>query len=113
MTSFNTIINSALQAGIREVSGQAGMITGLYPNPFSDKFIIDFYNTASSDNIEVNILDITGKSVITYNPGHIPAGRNLLNINVNNMKMANGLYLVTVKINGMPTKTMKLVKTNR
>jgi hypothetical protein len=69
-----------------------------YPNPVVDTFTVEAKNTISS----VSVFNIVGQQVLMVNPNSIKS-----TINMNELK--NGVYFVTVTIDGSQ-KTIKVVK---
>lgn len=85
-------------------------ITKLYPNPFAERFTIDFYNTNPADDISVAIYDLDGKQVYSQRTGRLPLGNTSLIVNLTNKQLNDGVYMVTIIKNGVRFKTLKLVK---
>lgn len=113
---------SALSAGLNKDAGsylestspEAGTdkttIIKMYPNPFTERFTINFYNNKTTDDISVAIYDLNGKLLHNQHTGHLPIGNTSLMINVKNKQLKDGIYFVTVNKNGVRSKTMKLIK---
>ena len=66
----------------------------LFPNPIIDLFNIEF-DVAANGNVEIDVMDMTGKVVITLFKGNLKSGRNLLTFNRN--ALSSGTYVLTVK----------------
>jgi len=64
------------------------------PNPFDDNTVVR-YNLNETANVSMNIVDVTGKVVATYNQGTQPAGAHTINISAD--KLSNGIYFYTFK----------------
>ncbi len=83
------------------------LATNLYPNPASTLTYLSYEN-ATSAKVSANIFDVTGKQVAAIlNNQQQAAGKQTLTIDVNNLQLAQGLYMVQLTINGA-TKTLKL-----
>jgi len=85
-------------------------IKNFYPNPFTESVNIDFYSTSVRNKVSVDILNLGGRLLFTYQAVNPPAGNNTLKINLKGRSLANGVYLVRFNINGILTKTAKLIK---
>lgn len=109
------MISSFIGTG-NDISASAGTesveISKLYPNPYDKGFNIRFFNTSSTNNISVGLYDLKGRLIHSYHPGYLAAGNTTLRINVN-AQLVEGLYLVRLDVNGIPSKTVKLVKAKR
>lgn len=84
-----------------------------YPNPFADNLKIDFNNSAASNQVSVDIVDLAGRMVFRKDAGRLPAGMNTLRLNVSNSSITPGIYMVRLRINGQIVNTTKLVKARR
>ena len=83
------------------------LATNLYPNPASTFAYLSYENTTSA-KVSASIFDMTGKQVaVILNNQQQIAGKQTLAIDVNNLQLAQGLYMVQLTINGA-TKTLKL-----
>lgn len=76
-----------------------------YPNPFTNSTKVSF-NTLAESNVKVEIVDQTGRKVVTLYDGVKEAGSHELIWNSNNIKP--GMYFAIVNING-EAKTLKLM----
>jgi hypothetical protein len=76
------------------------------PNPFSDQVQLRFSLPASKD-VDVSIIDITGKTVLSESYGSLPAGVN--RIDIDTQRLGSGVYFVNATT-GTELKTTKLVK---
>jgi hypothetical protein len=83
------------------------LATNLYPNPTSTLTYLSYEN-ATSSKVSANIFDVTGKHVATIlSNQQQAAGKQTLAIDINNLQLAQGLYMVQLTVNGA-TKTIKL-----
>ncbi|MBE9467412.1 MAG: T9SS type A sorting domain-containing protein [Bacteroidetes bacterium] len=65
----------------------------VYPNPVSQKAILNFQLTKSG-KLEIEIYNILGKKIISYKIGKLPMGDNNFNIDVNSLE--KGLYIFRI-----------------
>ena len=79
-----------------------------YPNPFTGNTTVN-YTLTSTDEVMVEITDVTGKVIEVMNEGVRTAGAHTLTINSN--KLAAGTYYYSVSTsNGKVTKAMNVTK---
>lgn len=71
-----------------------------FPNPFVDEVI---FNSASNENVNIRVLDITGKNIATFEDVFID------NFALNMPSLAQGVYLIQIE-NQNFTQTLKVVK---
>jgi hypothetical protein len=108
-----------MQAPIVQQAEEAREISNMqvqakaYPNPFIEQINIDFFNTASSNNVTVDVVDMSGRMVYRKQVGQVPAGPNTLRMNTGTSLKNSGIYLVNLRVNGKVAKTVKMVKTNK
>lgn len=76
-----------------------------YPNPFSDQTSISF-NLGKEASVQIRIMDILGKEVLTRDLGMIPAGEHTTTIN--NQDLSPGIYFYTL-IAGDMSQTRKMI----
>lgn len=84
-----------------------------YPNPFSDNLKIDFNNSAPSNAVSVDIVDLAGRIVYRKDAGRVPAGMNTLRLDIGNSALTPGMYMVRLNINGKAVYTSKLIKARK
>ncbi len=82
----------------------------VYPNPFTDGFNVRFDNENASNIISVEIYDLTGRLLFNQYFGRLPAGKTTLKFDLSNKLLVRGIYLVSMRINGILSKPAKLVK---
>ena len=98
LQSFSNAINNIKQTDLA---------TNLYPNPAST-FANVTYENATTAKVSASIFDITGRQVATLlNNQEQAAGKQTLAIDVTNLQLPKGLYMVQLTINGA-IKTLKL-----
>ena len=78
-----------------------------FPNPFTQNTIIK-YHLADNANVTIEIVDIQGRLVETFNEGQQNAGAYTLNWSANNR--ANGVYFAHILVNNKNAQTLKLIK---
>jgi Predicted peptidase len=93
-----------------EIAEQAKVETRVYPNPFNDHINLEFNNSSATNQVSVEVYDITGRVVYRRNFGSIPAGATLLRLNVGEGRLNTGVYMVTLKVNGLPVQSTKMIK---
>jgi pimeloyl-ACP methyl ester carboxylesterase len=80
-----------------------------YPNPFATNTTIQFYLGETSKNVVLNIIDITGKIVQSYDRGNLAEGN--YDINVATENISAGVYFYELKSDGFrAVKRMIIVK---
>jgi hypothetical protein len=118
-TTTNTAIGTTVMSGILPGNllndlkdGKAIQdIATVYPNPFAEHFTVDYYNQGNvKNNVTIAIYDLNGKLLYTYQPSNLLPGYNRWLINLAGNKLVSGTYIAQLKVNGMPTKTVKLLK---
>jgi len=76
-----------------------------YPNPFTGKTEID-YNLASGSDVDLEVCDITGRTVMHINEGYKPGGQHKISLNAENL--GAGVYYYTLKTKNF-SNTKKMV----
>ena len=79
------------------------------PNPFSNQATIN-YNLTESADVYLEVHDVTGKVVATYNEGLRAAGEH--NITLSADQLSNGIYFYTFKANDFSV-TKQMVVSNK
>ena len=64
------------------------------PNPAVEKTVIP-YELSRSSNVIFEVYDITGKMVLEFDEGTVPAGVHSIKINTNNLN--SGVYYYTLR----------------
>ncbi len=100
-------------AAREETEKKVEMETKVYPNPFIDQLSVDFINTADAGNVSVEIVDLSGRSVMQRNYGPMPKGFNSIRIATGSSLNTAGLYTINLRVDGKTVKSAKLVKTNK
>lgn len=67
---------------------------GAYPNPAQDEARL-YFNISNSGNVYITITDLTGRTLYTHPCILFSAGRNEIELKVN--QLANGLYIINVQ----------------
>jgi len=99
-------LQGASTAGINTIK-QTLLSTNLYPNPASGVSYLSYENLSSA-NVSASIYDVTGRQVATLiNNQQQAAGKQMVSIDVNNLQLPQGLYMVQLTVNGA-MKTLKL-----
>jgi hypothetical protein len=113
LTQVNAIGHQGLLRGdeaLIKPAKESIEIIQVYPNPFTESFRIDFYNTSISNKVSVDVLDLSGRLFFTYKAANMQLGNNTLTINPDSKRLLTGIYLVRLNINGTLSKTIKLIK---
>ena len=71
-----------------------GVICNIYPNPAYGVTIIEYQLTQSSSNVEINILDVTGKLVKSFNEGAKDPGKYNVTFNASELQPGNYFYTI-------------------
>jgi len=79
-----------------------------FPNPASSFVRINYRFPSSNDNGKLRIMDLTGKTVMTYT---LQGTNNTLRINISDL--TRGLYFCTIYYKGQLIKSNKLIVSNR
>lgn len=79
-----------------------------FPNPASTFVKINYQFPSAGDNGELKIMDLTGKTVMTY---PLNGSGNTLRINVSDL--TRGLYFFTIYYKGQLIKSNKLIVSNQ
>lgn len=90
--------------GIGEQSDASGLVVS--PNPTTGDFNIQFTTTSSSD-VNVSVMNLEGKQVAGFSQNQVFNGLNV--IQVNNLHLAKGLYVVRVEQDGKNIGLQRLV----
>jgi len=80
-----------------------------YPNPFSNQVSFK-YKLVGPGNVQIDVLDITGKTVSSLREGQVVAGEHITQFN--SASLAPGNYFARLSVGGQVYQTLKLVKTN-
>lgn len=81
-----------------------------YPNPFNDFVNLDFNNSSASNDVMVEVYDLGGRVIMRKNYGKLAAGFNTLRLNTGDGRFGMGVYVITLKVNGKPVNTAKMIK---
>ncbi|MEO5996066.1 MAG: T9SS type A sorting domain-containing protein [Chitinophagaceae bacterium] len=88
-------------------------ISKVYPDPFTDRFTINFFNTASTNDISISVSDLNGRSIYKHRAGKLTAGNNTLTVSLDGSYFSDGICLVTLYVNGIASKSIPLLKTGK
>jgi hypothetical protein len=101
---FNSASWASASVGINEVNAELYKLS-VYPNPVIENAEIT-YTVNKSSEVNIEIMDVTGRIVQTLNPGYMMPG--LHAVPVESDRISNGIYFVALTING-ETATTKMV----
>ena len=80
--------------GVNVFENQEPVILSAYPNPFLDRFVVQF-NMFEDGPITIQLADITGKVIINTDLGSQPSGLNYLEVEA--ASAATGMYVVSIQ----------------
>ncbi len=104
-SQINFLVN-ATDVGIEDANEMGFAVDQNYPNPFSNITNIE-YALTSPTNVNIEIFDITGKSVISINEGMKNFGEHKVSVDASSLK--NGVYYYTFRTDaGQVTKKMMI-----
>jgi hypothetical protein len=85
----------------------------IYPNPFSEDFNIDLYNSSATNRVSAEIYDLAGRRLYRRDFNHVSIGNITLRVQPQSSKLNPGVYIVQVKVNGHIVQSSKLVKVKK
>ena len=100
------LVISKQKGGLNDAAENTSSIN-VFPNPAKDNAVLN-YTLATSGNVTIEVTDIMGRTVLSYNEGNRHAGINN-KANIEASKLANGTYFCTVNVNGAKVSTSKMV----
>ncbi len=104
-----SLASSAYREQGKELELERVEVSGAYPNPFEESFTIGFTNSSSNNKIRISMYDAGGRLMYNRNYSNIATGNTSLRIDVSN-KLRRGLYIVRLDVNGIPSKTIRMIK---
>lgn len=111
---LGTLVPENLQEPVADNLQQNEKLTiRAYPNPFNDFISLDFNNAAASNDVRVDMYDLSGRLVYRRAYGKLPAGLNTLRINTNEGTLGSGVYMLTLVVNGKPVSAAKMLRTEK
>lgn len=69
----------------------------IFPNPSAGKINIQ-YSLVNTSPTTISIIDLTGRTILSYNLGYVLSGNQTLELNIDNER--EGFYLVKIKTDG-------------
>jgi len=95
--------------GIKQTEPIPGKIVllGVYPNPFSDAFAVQYY-LYESQSLDIYLKDLNGKVVLTEHLGEM--GEGLHYYSAGNLKISAGTYLLILQSKSGNTRQIKIIK---
>jgi hypothetical protein len=101
-------VTAATQVGVADVAGNSLSMSQNMPNPAKDITAIK-YELAQSSDVVIEVKDITGKQVLSFNNGKQAAGKHSVSFDVNQLE--SGVYFYTLKTESSQiTKKMSVIK---
>lgn len=89
-----TIIISSGPSYLTEINGN-GFTLSIYPNPFTDKLLID-YNLDKSAIVKIVLSDVSGRELTTLQNGLLTAGSSTLQLE--GVGLEPGMYFLTIVV---------------
>ena len=123
LTSSSNQNNANAQTGLTETiqtiefgnlaknAKERGETLSIYPNPFVESFSVDFYYNESKANASIDIYDMNGRWLYKQPINMLSQGYNRVSVNLAGKNLPAAVYSAQLNINGMPSKTVKMIKT--
>lgn len=93
-TDMNTAITNALNAPLSISESQTESATfNIFPNP-AKKLTTLSYSLAKASEVKIEIFNIEGKKINTVFVGNQDKGKQLINIDIDALKLSNGIYFL-------------------
>ncbi len=106
----NQVLAIAVNTAFNNVSIDEDIISALnlsvYPNPANDAVNVVFGHPVSNSDVEVRVLDVTGKTILTHQYA-IGSAENFVTLDT--QAIAAGAYYVQVSLNGKAGKSLPLI----
>jgi len=99
-------INYFNPTGVNEFTQKIGF--SVYPNPTTDEANVHFV-LSSASIIEIKVLDLLGKDVLTVRNENMDAGEHTVSFNQNG-QLPKGIYFVNLSLNGMMHTSKLIIK---
>lgn len=107
---INKTVEKSAAVSLFSPAKEMAKLNSVYPNPFDESVTMDFYNAVATNDISIRIYDLNGRKVFINHAGRLPQGNNIIKMNLNGINIKDGVYILQVQKNGIPWKTMKVVK---
>ena len=83
----------------------------VYPNPLNvSSFHVSFYNSDASNDISLEIFDPRGVLTFRRQYGKMQKGDNAVQLTTFESNLKSGLYIVTLKVGGKVSQSVKLIR---
>ena len=87
-------------------------VISVFPNPFTDRIQVELQNPKASA-VTIMLYDINGSLLFKTNNMNVMKGNNIVSANLPvGIKLAPGMYVINVWIDGKMSKSVKLIKVN-
>jgi hypothetical protein len=90
--------------GLRDLKNSVGL--NMFPNPTDGNVNLQF-NLPQASNVQVSVMDLAGRKLMSVTDASFAAGEHTLQIN-SGSTLANGVYMVNINVNGVKM-TEKLI----
>jgi len=84
--------------------------TKIYPNPFRDNLVIEYYNKDATNDIRTDVYDMSGRVVVSKEYKGLAVGANRFLVNSLGNANGNGVYIVTIRVNGKIEETHTVLR---
>lgn len=96
-----------VEAGIGYIDMKGATFNGHFPNPASNQFTIDLDIEEPQENMKITVQTIGGQTLKTLNTGFLSQGKQLINVNINDI--AAGSYIYTVNSDNAAFSSMIMI----
>ncbi|MBS1653690.1 MAG: hypothetical protein JSU05_02505, partial [Bacteroidetes bacterium] len=111
-TSNNTS-NAETTAALNNPNSSMILRAGVFPNPFTDQFVLSADFKVDQKNLVIRLMDATGRTLMSQNAGSASQGYWNYTMNVSNLYLKPGTYIVQLyssEAKAPPIATFKVVK---
>lgn len=103
----DSIRSNTFQVGIEETSTPADMGLNLYPNPSLQDVRLN-YRLATSDEVQISVVDVNGRVVFQQSQGQQNAGSYTFELPTD--RFVSGIYLLEVKVGQSQREAIRWIK---
>jgi pimeloyl-ACP methyl ester carboxylesterase len=104
------VTNSVLEETEETSSAPLAVTTSVYPNPFADQVVIEMNNSSAANRVVAELYDVAGKLTYRYEYKDLPAGNNIIKLNVPASSGNHGVHILALKVNGTLVTTKQLIR---
>ena len=81
-----------------------------FPNPFTDRIQVSIQSMVPISQLTADLYDLSGRLIWRTQKGNLPAGNNILSLNVGSVTEVKGTYLLKISINDRSASVIKMIK---